>query len=62
MTYVYILRSIDHPDQFYIGWTEGLRDRVAAHRVSGGTQSSSVAMPYPALCREELGFVSGEFA
>lgn len=31
MTYVYILQSINHRDQFYIGWTEDLRNRLATH-------------------------------
>lgn len=31
MTYVYILRSVNTPDQLYIGWTTDLRERVKAH-------------------------------
>ena len=31
MFYTYILRSIDHPDQRYIGSTADLRKRIAAH-------------------------------
>jgi len=31
VTYVYIIRSINVPDQFYIGWTTRLRERLASH-------------------------------
>ena len=31
MFYTYILRSINHPDQRYIGSTADLRKRIAAH-------------------------------
>ena len=31
MYYVYILRSISHPDQRYIGSTSDLRSRLAKH-------------------------------
>ena len=40
MTYVYILQSIDHSDQFYIGWTEELRGRVAAHNAGKSAHTS----------------------
>ena len=33
MSYVYILQSINVPDQLYIGWTTDLRHRLAAHRI-----------------------------
>ncbi|HEU5119214.1 MAG TPA: GIY-YIG nuclease family protein, partial [Isosphaeraceae bacterium] len=31
MHYVYLIRSTDHPDQTYIGCTENLEQRLAAH-------------------------------
>ena len=31
MHYVYLLRSISNPDQTYIGFTEDLKTRLAAH-------------------------------
>jgi predicted GIY-YIG superfamily endonuclease len=31
MYYVYLLRSIPNPDQTYIGFTENLKTRLAAH-------------------------------
>ncbi|NIS54187.1 GIY-YIG nuclease family protein, partial [Candidatus Saccharibacteria bacterium] len=31
MHYVYLLRSIPNPDQTYIGFTENLKSRLAAH-------------------------------
>jgi len=31
MFYVYILRSIDHPKQIYVGSTHDLRTRLAQH-------------------------------
>jgi len=31
VTYVYILRSVNNPDQLYIGWTTDLQSRLKAH-------------------------------
>jgi predicted GIY-YIG superfamily endonuclease len=31
MHYVYILRSLAHPERFYVGVTKDLRDRLARH-------------------------------
>lgn len=31
MHYVYILRSINHPNQIYMGFTHNLTDRVKIH-------------------------------
>ena len=31
MFYVYLLRSIDHPDQTYIGYSADLKTRLADH-------------------------------
>ena len=35
MFYTYILRSINHPDQRYIGSTADLRKRLAVHNAGG---------------------------
>ncbi|MGI5924613.1 MAG: GIY-YIG nuclease family protein [Lentisphaeria bacterium] len=34
MFYTYILRSLSHPEQRYIGYTADLRDRLARHNAS----------------------------
>ncbi len=31
MKYVYLLRSLSHPEQKYVGLTSNLRNRLAAH-------------------------------
>jgi putative endonuclease len=31
MRYVYLLQSIDHPDETYVGLTDDLRSRFSAH-------------------------------
>jgi putative endonuclease len=31
MYYVYLLRSISHPNQTYVGFTEDLKSRLTAH-------------------------------
>ncbi|MBL9202151.1 MAG: GIY-YIG nuclease family protein [Opitutaceae bacterium] len=31
MHYVYLLRSVEHPDQTYVGYTADLRARFATH-------------------------------
>jgi putative endonuclease len=31
MKYVYLLESIDHPDETYVGLTDDLKSRFAAH-------------------------------
>lgn len=45
MTYVYILRSIDTPNQLYIGWTNDLPIRLAAHN-SGRSPHTSKFRPW----------------
>jgi putative endonuclease len=42
MTYVYILQSTDHSDQFYIGWTEELSGRAAAHNARKSAHTSKL--------------------
>ena len=31
MTYVYIIRSLEHPDRYYVGFTGDLRARLKRH-------------------------------
>jgi len=31
MHYVYLLRSVQHPNEFYVGQSENLKGRLAAH-------------------------------
>ena len=45
MTYVYILQSIEMPDQLYIGWTTDLRNRLAAHN-SGKSSHTKKFRPW----------------
>jgi predicted GIY-YIG superfamily endonuclease len=40
MKYVYLLESISHPDQTYVGLTDDLRARLAAHNAG---QSANTA-------------------
>jgi putative endonuclease len=40
VTYVYILQSINLPDQLYIGWTADLRSRLAAHNEGKSVHTS----------------------
>jgi predicted GIY-YIG superfamily endonuclease len=40
MKYVYILQSIDSPEQTYIGLTDDLRKRLAAHNAGQSTHTS----------------------
>ena len=40
MFYVYILRSIDFPDQKYTGFTENLETRLAKHNSGSVTHTS----------------------
>jgi len=40
LTYVYILQSVNLPDQLYIGWTADLRARLAAHNAGKSTHTS----------------------
>ena len=40
MYYVYLLRSINHPDQTYIGFTEDLKVRLKAHNQGQSSHTS----------------------
>ena len=43
--YVYMLRSIEQPDQYYVGLTEYLADRLKAHN-SGKSSHTSKLGPW----------------
>ena len=43
MKYVYLLQSILHPDQRYVGLTDNLQQRLATHNQSGSPHSSKFA-------------------
>ena len=45
MYYVYLLRSISHPDQKYIGFTEDLKKRFADHN-KGFSKHTAKYMPW----------------
>ena len=40
MKYVYLLESIDHPDQNYVGLANDLRARLAAHNAGGSPHTA----------------------
>ena len=40
MKYVYLIRSICHPDQRYTGLTDDLRNRLAKHNEGGSPHTS----------------------
>ncbi|MGB4058063.1 MAG: GIY-YIG nuclease family protein [Alphaproteobacteria bacterium] len=45
MYYVYLLRSINFPDQRYIGFTEDLKARMGAHN-AGESKHTAKFMPW----------------
>jgi predicted GIY-YIG superfamily endonuclease len=40
MTYVYLLQSVDHPEQRYVGMTDDLKARLAKHNEGGSPHTS----------------------
>ena len=46
MHYTYILRSINHPEQRYIGSTSDLKRRFAAHNSGNGCEASAKYAPW----------------
>jgi len=38
--YVYILRSLEHPGQTYVGLTDDLKERLACHNAGGSPHTS----------------------
>jgi putative endonuclease len=59
VTYVYILQSINVPDQVYIGWTTDLRERLAVHN---GGRSAHTCKFRPSKIVFYAGFDSKEKA
>ena len=45
MYYVYILQSINTPEHFYVGYTDNLKRRLAAHN-SGGSVHTNKYKPW----------------
>ena len=49
MHYVYLLRSLSHPDQTYVGYTSNLSERLATHN-SKGSPHTSKFVPWEIMC------------
>jgi putative endonuclease len=49
MEYVYLLQSIDHPDETYVGLTADLRSRFSAHN-EGRSPHTSKYRPWRLVC------------
>ncbi len=49
MFYVYLLRSINFPDQIYIGFTEDLKSRLRAHN-AGESKHTAKYAPWELEC------------
>ena len=45
MHYVYLIRSVDYPEQTYVGCTEHLEQRLATHN-SGGSHHTKQYKPW----------------
>ena len=45
MHYVYLIKSLAHPDQNYIGQTDNLKERLETHN-SGGSKYTVVYRPW----------------
>jgi putative endonuclease len=43
VTYVYILQSVEHPEQYYIGITADLRSRLKKHNAGEAAHTSKYA-------------------
>jgi predicted GIY-YIG superfamily endonuclease len=60
MTYVYILRSLGHPDRYYVGVTTDLRSRLKRHNIGEVLHTSKYApwviKTYVAFDDEKQGF------
>jgi len=39
MYYVYIIQSINYPDQIYVGYTENMEDRLSSHNRGSSTHT-----------------------
>jgi putative endonuclease len=40
MKYVYLLQSLDHPEETYVGLTDDLRARIMAHNSGQSTHTA----------------------
>ncbi len=49
MYYVYLLRSISHPDQTYVGSTSDLEKRLATHNTKDSPHTSKF-IPWRLIC------------
>jgi putative endonuclease len=60
MTYVYILRSLEHPDGYYVGITSDLRSRLKKHNAGDAAHTSKFApwalKTYAAFADEKQAF------
>ncbi len=45
MYYTYLIRSLSHPNQTYVGFTHDLKIRIAAHN-AGGSAHTSKFLPW----------------
>lgn len=45
MYYVYVLKSLNYPDQIYIGFTANLKNRLVVHN-SGGSPHTAKYKPW----------------
>jgi len=59
MKYVYLLQSISHPEQLYVGLTSNVQKRLAAHNAGQSTHTSKYA-PWELVVF--MGFAAGEKA
>ncbi len=41
MYYVYLIKSINNPDQTYIGYTDNINERLQTHNSGGSVHTSS---------------------
>ncbi len=48
MKYVYLLQSVNHPDQHYIGFTFDLKNRIAEHN-AGESQHTAKFRPWETI-------------
>jgi predicted GIY-YIG superfamily endonuclease len=48
MYYTYIIRSIEHPEKIYVGWTKDLKKRVSKHN-GGGSSYTAKYKPWKLL-------------
>lgn len=42
MYYVYLIKSVNHPDEFYVGYTTNLEQRLDTHNSGGSIHTASL--------------------